>query len=429
MEGTETELGPDGEPYFALPPKRKRPVWPWVVSAIVVFLVLALYAGFRAANVWDGIDPPGPPTPIETFEPRFPSEALVEGLLDEPVELERPKRLARSGAWWHKFLAMLPDPEGTPSILWGNEGTYEWLGADLEPHGTFRTENPLKALIHTGAAKAPYVSITTRAGAKGSETVDGRTGNGDRVWTWTGEDAPSVKAIAPLFDAEADGCVVGADGKEGVLGLSADGGVRWHWRERSPIYGVRTHRALPGWVLRIGGYTSLQRHDAPEPIERAGDRGLNAVFGDEFTFAHHGALFPTERGTPGVLWAGQGKIDGVDEPRLARIDAGDRSPAVDGAGVVWRMRPPAKVAALAMVEPPGRSRLFAVTTNGGELLVVDEDGALRARVRMPKTSTEFVVATYTLDAGPLGKDGWAIVVRLLKSTWVYRVHPEKLPAK
>jgi hypothetical protein len=428
MEGTETELGPDGEPYFALPPKRKKPVWPWVVSAIVVFLVLALYAGFRAANVWDGLDPPGPPTPIETFEPRFPSEALVEGLLDEPVELERPKRLARSGAWWHKFLAMLPDPEGTPSILWGNEGTYEWLGADLEPHGTFRTENPLKALIHTGAAKAPYVSITTRAGAKGSETVDGRTGNGDRVWTWTGEDAPFLKAIAPLFDATT-GCAVGAGGRDGVLGLSGEGGVLWQWPKHHVMYEVKTHPALPGWVLRITGAASLERHDAPEPADRRAERELHRLLDPDFSYVHHGVLFPTERGTPAVVWAGTVTPKETDEPLLVRMDAGTTARAVDGAKVVWRLRPPSKPAGLAMLEPPGRSRLFAVTTNGGELLVVDEDGALRARVRMPKTSTEFVVATYTLDAGPLGKDGWAIVVSLLKNTWVYRVHPEKLPAK
>jgi hypothetical protein len=110
------------------------------------------------------------------------------------------------------------------------------------------------------------------------------------------------------------------------------------------------------------------------------------------------------------------------EPCLLRLGEDDRE--------AWSAKPATEIDELVLLEPPGRPRLLVATTEGGELLVLDEEGTLRARATLPETPQPGGrVATYALAAGPLGRDGWAIAVDLLGGTYLYRLHPEVLPAR
>ena len=426
MEGDAPELGPDGQPYFVSAVTRKKPVWPWVVGIVLgVVLLGILSVGFaRHAELRRAIEGvgSGPPRPLREFEPQFPSVATVAGLLDPPVEL------THEDVWRSPFTALLSDPQGAPALLYGNDGRYEWRHEVGKPGRAFATPTALKSVALLGRQETPYAAILHRTKRGESETVEGLAADGSSRWSWRGGDSPFLPWLATAYgkDGAPIGCVVGAGGKDGIVGLAADGTVSWRRPERFVMYEVATHPALPGWVASATGHLAIEPPDVATTTDRPDDAVADVT--SEFTFVRHVVLFPSKRGDPAVVFGGNVKPLPNEEPMLARFDATPKGTAVSSR-YAWRARPATSPQAVVLLEPPRAPRLFAVTTEGGDLLLLDEDGTVRANGRMPHSRAGAVNATYSLSAGPLGDRGWAITVELLEGTYLYRVHPEKLPAK
>jgi hypothetical protein len=131
-----------------------------------------------------------------------------------------------------------------------------------------------------------------------------------------------------------------------------------------------------------------------------------------------GRLFPGRDGHPALLLAGQ---SGDDPPLLVRADGEGHE--------TWRAVLPSEAEEVAMLEPEEAPRLFVVTTAGGDLLVLGDDGTLYADERFPDAPDGGRTSTYGLGAGEFRPGAWGVAVELLDRHLVYRLHPERIPAR
>lgn len=137
-------------------------------------------------------------------------------------------------------------------------------------------------------------------------------------------------------------------------------------------------------------------------------------------FWSEGVLFPDADAKSAIVVTGE--VRGDRSPFLLRVGEDGRER--------WSARPATEIHRIVLFEPPGRPRLLVATTWGGELLVLDEEGTLRARAKLPGSpGSDGRVSTRALAAGPFGADGLAIAVGLRNGTHVYRLRPERLPAR
>ena len=429
-EGTPVETGPDGEPYFALPPPKKNRAWPWVVLILVCLIVVPFVVFLYVREGPDKADKGEPfGARSERFvdvEGRYPSVSLVDGLLDEPTKLAHP-----DGAWWNTCVAFVPDPAGVPALLYGAKGKHEWHGPSLKSGRRFSTELPVTQCVATGNVAAPYAAIV--GGIAGTQWIEGLSAEGKTVWRWTAEETNHPQWLSSGFAAQGpDGCVVGAGSGDGIVGLKADGTVSWRWPPWTPlgylhVYEVSTHSSLAGWVASASGHLVVERAQPANTPEIF--RDLRTAIAAEKAHVTHVTLFPGPDSRPAVVCAGTADTLGDTDWIVARIDLQGSGSEVPRAKQVWRARPPSEVKAIALIDAPRRPRLFVLTTEGRALLLLDEDGVLRARLRLPRMLYEGGPMPDLLAAGRLGQEGWAIAVALEAGTYVYPVHPEKLPVK
>ncbi len=353
--------------------------------------------------------------PVIPMPASFPRTELVEGLLDEPVTL--PKLPGGSD----KLLASRTWTDGTPILLRGAKRRYEALGSDLATLGAIETDDDLSQIVElpTPHGRTQWIAIADRPDSPGrDDSVIGIDASGSTTWRWN----PSgryVHSIAITFDSDrASGVIVGVGGEQGVVGLDLDGALRWDAPKHHVAYEVRTHPSLPDRSLFVG-WDRLLFDGGGRTLYSSAPRRFDA---DRIRLASYltvGVILPGERGDASMILGGNRLKP--HNPLLVRVDSAGRE--------AWAARPETKIEAIELVEPPNRPRLVVATTDGGELLVVDERGGLRARVDLPGERHDGRLYQYGLAAGRLGEAGWFVAVTLLDGTRLYRLHPDRLPPK
>jgi hypothetical protein len=224
----------------------------------------------------------------------------------------------------------------------------------------------------------------------------------------------TTKDVAFLADDRGPyGIAVAEGGESGIVALDFSGKVAWRRPREYVMYQLGTHPRLPGRLLSIGaGRSTLFEHTRAgvlEPWDSPGDEGL---------YVSHGVVFPDAEGRPSIVIAG--KRHGRDHSLLLRLDAADDA--------VWTVALTGECAGLAMLEPEGAPRLFAVTTRKGELLLLDDAGATRWRGLLPGSTGDEDVWTYALEVGRIAPGRWAVAIRLLRDAWLYEVNVDALGA-
>ena len=362
------------------------------------------------------------PQIVTAFPESFPKIDLADGLLEAPTPLQRPR------GWGRRIVDLVPWTDGRPRLLLGVSGSYDILGGDLKRVGRLQTKDwaeHLRMLRRPHAAIRAVGNFRPPLGTKGPEYTAGIDEQGEVVWRWE-SGREFVKALAVLYGSAGEtGVVVGVGGEHGLAALDLDGRPLWQLEKKYVVYQLHTHPELPGRLLFLGGSFELFSHgegrDAPRTL-LALSQGARDSHSSRLSprYLGNGTLFPDAEGKASLVLAGTMLFS--KEPCLLRLGEDDRE--------AWSAKPATEIDELVLVEPPGRPRLLVATTEGGELLVLDEEGTLRARATLPETpQAGGRVATYALAAGPLGRDGWAIAVDLLGGTHLYRLHPEVLPAR
>jgi hypothetical protein len=349
----------------------------------------------------------------------FPAVDRRDGLLAAP------RTLPRLGAHDANFITVLPWFDGGNSLICGFTNGYiqrrglgevRILTDALESAGAWPMPYELRDLVRLPIAAGGFqvVGLVNLEG-KGAETWQGVvawTNDGHERWRRkTG--ARFLKDIAPIFGEQ--GCVgvaIAAGGKTGIVAVDLEGEPLWDVARKHVLYHLSTHERLPGYVLSTGGDVRIFGHRGKEVHElHASSRHSG--------YARHGVLFPDAGGSPSAVIAGEDLYSSV--PRLRRIDAKGQ--------VVWEAALSAEIEGLALLEPRGGPRLLAVTTERGELLLVDDVGTLLWRGDMPEVDPEHRVATYQLVAGEIGPDRYGVVVRLLHDSYLYGLNLDALKAE
>ncbi len=398
-------------------PQQQKAAWRGIAIGIAVGLTIA---GTAAGTwLWIRSRSSGPkrrrymPTlesEVERFTPKFPRTDLTAGLIDVPLQL-------KTGLFQPNYdIGDAPDGR---SALWRMDG-HRWqaLNADLST----RIE------VVVPEATTPVVWLATASG-KTLRIDDGTPGgkpgltafrdDGSTAWTWESpfpDDDFGWSEI--LYDDDgAAGLALSFGGDAGLVAVNLQGQQLWHVPKQYVSYEMSTHRALPGYLLHIGGDAVLfgSAASGASPKVLLGSTGDERGRYNAGTYITHGRIFPDRSGRPALLLTGQ---SGKTPPVLIRSDA---------AGVeIWRAELPSEAEAIEMVEPPGMPRVFLVATSGGELLAVGDDGTLYWTERLPDTSDGDRTAVYHLSAGELSPGAWGVCVRLLKQQLLFRVHPERL---
>ncbi len=399
----------DFDPWIARPVRVVKGL-AWLTAAAAAFLAtvaLPQHLSMGSAGSWQWSVPTA--TPLRTFEPRFPRVDLVPQLLDAPVVLPEMSGLDPTLTFTTWF-------DGQPVLVRTTEGECVAIAEGMAPVGSLRTDGDIVRAVLLHPTDGEPLAVALTQGEKDAEYEgDLRALGADGRERWTLHVPESFpKSLAVLHgDRGPSGLLVGAGGETGLVAATLDGDRAWDVPEELVICHVRTHGALPDRALQIGGDFNLYEGTSTTNGPRVALAGRGGWYFTE------GLLFPDGEGRPALALAGT--LHSGDEPILVRVDANGED--------CWRATLPSEPEGLELLEPPGRRRLLVVTTAGGDLLVLDEEGTLLARETLPDAAPRTRTATYALAAGRLGSETWAVAVALLHGTLVYRVHPERIPAR
>jgi hypothetical protein len=188
--------------------------------------------------------------------------------------------------------------------------------------------------------------------------------------------------------------------------LDLNGAGEELWRTEAIIAeGVRAHADLPGYFLTFHGDIEWLTTDGCEVAKE----GFKTP---EVRYVREAEVYPAPDGTPRFLVAGS-RLDDWQGVEVSNLSAES----------VWDARFHSDVAGLAMLEPAGGPRCFAVTTRNGDLLLFDEDGRLLHHRTLPQPpSSDIGVAVYSIDAGPFDDGSWGLAIEFLEWTVLYRLN-------
>ena len=346
---------------------------------------------------------------VRWFPSRYTAERLTPALVGGPTKLDRQqhRRVDFSGftRWFDaqpRFVYGWTMPDsifGLPQrwrVVRDSLAEYEELPVGA---ATFDL-----ALLDTGGSRHLIASIDSQGIGVSPNRVVSLDEAGNRSWTYKPPER-GVNDFAILHGTKGPyGVAVTMGGETGIVALDGAGVELWTKPKLYVSYEVHTHPALPGWLLEVGGNSTLFHHS------RAGIQFEWTDDGRDY-YASKGMLFPDEENRPAVVAAAT--VHSAKEPVLVRIDHLGKE--------VWRVRPRSALEALALLEPEGSPRLLAATTRGGHLILVDEAGVLRWRGDLPNDRPGLNMATYGLSAGEFAPGRWAIAVRLLWGAYVYEL--------
>jgi hypothetical protein len=275
------------------------------------------------------------------------------------------------------------------------------------------TDGPLRA----------FALATNAARGAGGDTLVALDGRARTLWS-RDADARGGHALAPLYGEHGPvGVVVRAGDGSDLRAYDLDGNPRWNVADAITVFALATHPARPRHLLRVSGWFMLYdvaSHPTPRllcsSLPRRDGPAAPTLGATSLTV---GALLPDDDGGTSMVLGGH--VAESAEPVVVCRTEGDRTR--------WHARPATAPAHLAVLEPPGRPRLVVFVTEAGDLHVLDEDGTLRASERVPRVPEGSAVWVSGFAAGAWGASGWVVALRVLDATWVFRLHPERLPPR
>ncbi len=397
------------------------------VAAVVLFLerdrIFGHYAERMKRTLEVELEPSQPSVgkmedePVVWFEPEFTAEQLVRGLLSEATALPEQKHrrvdLTSFTTWFDgrpRFVYGWTDDDP----VFGLPQRWHVVNGDLSNHDEQPVSKATFALqmLEIDGGRRLIASIDDEGPGVYPDTIVGLDAERRRLWSYRTPEL-NLEDFAILYDAKGPyGVAVANGGDTGTVALDGTGSELWRMPRRHVTYEVHSHPALPGTLLEVGGDLELYRHDR-------GSTRVHKIERQRGYWTDLALLFPDAEGKPAI--AASGLIHDGDLPVISRLD--------EGGNASWRVRPKSRAEALALLEPEGRERLIAATTRGGHLILINDEGVLRARIEMPNDTPGMEVATYHLAAGELAPGRWAIAVRLLWGAYLYEVDVTKLDAR
>jgi hypothetical protein len=355
----------------------------------------------------------GRPVDAEPPSTSFPDVQLVPGLVSEPTSIESRPDSAMTWA------LLQPRPDGTSTFMIGDGRTFQaWPSIDDTDTRTFSVPALDALLLHPKGMRPQYVALSAESGFPGAdaEEVISWSEDGNELWRYAPPQR-GIGAAAILTDAEGPyGVALGPGSDTGLVGIDPHGKALWDVPKVHVLYGLETHPRLPGMMLVVHGQFSIVHHsrasiDADE-VTGAFIRGVRR--GDETLYAHEGLIYPAENGAPEVVVSGSGPHSA---PVLSCFDASYSRK--------WKVSLAERVTQLALLEIEGRERLFVLTTAGGELLLLNQQGVLRWRGPLPNGEEDGDVFVLQLVTGIA--DGRALIaLRCKQGLFVYAVRAELL---
>jgi hypothetical protein len=330
----------------------------------------------------------------------FPAMGEELPPLGEPLVTESVRGLRGRFTTWR---------DGSPALVQAHEGMLMRAGvaSDLAPA---RWELPwsvadMLSVTNEAGEDRWLVAIAENSFGNSASALACMDREGRELWQWKPKRATDLPMTA-LYDARGViGVAVGPGGDDGVVALDLDGKTLCSsW---SPVlYELDSHPALPDRLVICGG--DLTVHDNTGRILTS---TRAALFGGRlgFFYASHVQLFPDADGQLALIASGNALNS---DEILVRLDAALQP--------VWRASLPAEVEGLATLERDGRPRLFAAALADGQLLVFDEDGGLRAPLRIAERPNPGDRASvYAMDAGLLHDGSRALLIDLLRETLIF----------
>ena len=350
----------------------------------------------------------------------FAAEAIVPELVGSAVYIPRQQKRDP------KFLAAMPWFDGLPHLIYGFDGGIPAHGHRAElriasgtapQHAKWPTSCEVQELEFTPTrdGETQLIAMVDEDHPAGRpsdwEAVVAWTADGEQRWRWDCDDR-FLNDMALLHGEDGPvGVAVGVGGDIGVVALDLEGQECWNIPRRYVIHQLRSHPGVPGHVLLIGSGSRIIQHTASELTGEY-------EFDDVEIYERRGLLFPDAAGKPAVVLAGTRPRRDVHA--LCRV--------AHGGGTVWEAWLPAEITALDLIEADGLPRLLVLTTDQGELYVVDEAGTLRWRGKLPFARDDGGVQTLRLAAGEIAPGEYGILVKQVQSCYVLPVHVDRLRA-
>ena len=366
-----------------------------IVCGVFILLLRPFWAAWKQRPVVSHLSPTGA---LDERGYGFPAWSLDEELLEEFVVVDG------RGADGAQDAAFLNDGDGHGVFLASYPGAWRALDEGgrpaLDSHEVQGVGGDLQRFVDSDGM-AYTLELRGDESWLRHEEVICRRGN-EIQWRrkankleWHGCDPLRLE----------DGSVlVLCHGFEDFVAIRPGGEVAWDRSDEfHPSYGHRAHPALPGVYLCHFGDISWHRV--------SDGRQIGAVLKIDSLYITGAAAFvgPAGERLAFVVGMGEGDTGGI-----AVIDA-------DGE-LRWSAVTPGGSLEVIRVDREDGTALFAVTTNEGDLFLIDAEGTVLHQRSLPqKPDPKIGVAVYELNSGPLGKEHVGIAVCLLDWIAVYRL--------
>ena len=342
----------------------------------------------------------------------FPEERLIPDLVREPVLLQggHVERVSE--------VFLMHRGSDAPALMFGDGSTfaaYPWT----EGSDQISFVSPVVHVLQLDVEPHQLVALAWEARFAGSlaDHVVSLNEAGEELWRYQPPRRGFRAGAAAVLYGERGpyGIAIGPGSDTGLVGVDAFGEILWDVPEIYIIYDLETHRDLPGIMLIIGGSFVVAEH-AFDKITGARDEERSSRRTQDYVYADTGVLFPGPDGDAEMILAGRAKNS--DSVVHCFDNNYERK---------WTIRLSDRVSQLEMLEVGGRERLFAITTGGGDLILVDESGALRWRGRLPDTMQKNPHRVFELVAGSYDGNKAAVALRTPEGYFLYPINVEALP--
>ncbi len=214
-----------------------------------------------------------------------------------------------------------------------------------------------------------------------------------------------IRAIAPLYHkkGEIGGVILGLGGAEGIVAVNPQGERLWNIPNYFVMYELKTCPSLPSRIVACGGSIDIF-DEKGKPVHTTSSKSKMAHF-----YAHHIEMFADEQNKLSIIATGSGD---KQRPMVVRYN--------EALEPVWTISLSHEARALAMLEPPGKERLFVVATDSGELLIFNQDGTLKQQVTLPGAKGSSY-PIYGMKAGLLGDKKYALSIGIVSSVLIYEI--------
>jgi hypothetical protein len=326
----------------------------------------------------------------------FPRWELDDELLEEVVVLDG------SGATGALEAAFLSDENGNGLVLASYPGVWRVLDEFGQPSGTRAVEGFGGGLQQFIDGDGTAYSLELRGDESFRRHTEVICRRGDEI-LWRRESRKlDWKGCDPIR-LEDGRVLVLCHGFEDLVAIRPDGEAAWERdAERHASYGHRTHPDLPGVYLCCFGRVSWHRASDGDRI------GAELEFDDLYVTSAEPFSDPEGERLAFVVGS-RGDRGGI-----AVIDS-------EG-GLRWSSQTPENTLDLARLDRADGSSLFAVTTRGGNLFLIDGEGTVVHHRSLPQEpDPEIGVAVREITSGPLGDEHVGLAITFIQWVAVYRM--------